>query len=201
VDIYISFSFCIEIHIDYSTNNIRVTHPAKMRRHKTVAQIFLVLSVVNFTFAGLVQTRTMHEVRADLVTGAEGVTQGASEKPHTPSEELSKLLERRSTGQDPPEPSNSVIEVRHTTPTQRTKLAPRADPLLMEPVRLEDPEATKFFNEELKRKMKEYVVLGTIAGIFAGFANGIQKQIMGTVSPGAYVFTNSHLMARAIKTF
>jgi hypothetical protein len=51
-----------------------------------------------------------------------------------------------------------------------------------------DPEANKFFNEELNRKMKEYLVLGMVAGAFSGVANAIQKQIMGTVSPGAYVF-------------
>ena len=50
------------------------------------------------------------------------------------------------------------------------------------------PDDKKFFNKELNRKMKEYLVLGAIAGVFTGVANGIQKQILGTVSPNAYVF-------------
>jgi hypothetical protein len=54
----------------------------------------------------------------------------------------------------------------------------------------EDPEAKKFFNNELNRKLKEYLILGAIAGIVTGFANGIQKQILGTLSPGAYVITS-----------
>ena len=52
----------------------------------------------------------------------------------------------------------------------------------------DDPEGNKFFNKELNRKLKEYLVLGVIAGTVTGVANGIQKEIFGTVSPGAYVF-------------
>ncbi|KAI0265741.1 hypothetical protein BGY98DRAFT_1034294, partial [Russula aff. rugulosa BPL654] len=63
------------------------THPAKMRWHKAV---FLFLSIVNFTFAGLAQTPTMHEIRVDLVTEA-------SERGHTQSEELLEWLGRPST--------------------------------------------------------------------------------------------------------
>ena len=48
-------------------------------------------------------------------------------------------------------------------------------------------EADKFFNDELKQKMKDYVILGTIAGVSIGLLNGVQKEIMGTISPGAYV--------------
>jgi hypothetical protein len=55
----------------------------------------------------------------------------------------------------------------------------------------DDPNDNKFFNKELNRKLKEYFVLGSIAGLFTGVANGIQKQIFGTVSPGAYVFLPS----------
>jgi hypothetical protein len=49
------------------------------------------------------------------------------------------------------------------------------------------PDVDKFFTEELKQKMKDYAVLGTVAGVSTGLINGIQKEIMGTVSPGAYV--------------
>jgi hypothetical protein len=57
---------------------------------------FLFLSIFNFTFAGLAQTTTMHEIVVDLVTGAEDVTE-ASERAHTPSEESPGWLGRPST--------------------------------------------------------------------------------------------------------
>jgi hypothetical protein len=44
----------------------------------------------------------------------------------------------------------------------------------------EDPENKSFFNKELTRKMKEYLVLGAIAGVFTGVADGMQKEILGT---------------------
>lgn len=49
------------------------------------------------------------------------------------------------------------------------------------------PEVDKFFNDELKQKMKEFAVLGTAAGVSTGLINGVQNEIMGTISPGAYV--------------
>jgi len=136
-----------------------------MRRHKAVARIFLFLSIINFTFAGVAQTPTMDdETRVDLVTGAEDVTE-ASERGHTQSWALPELLGRPSTA---------------------GHLQSRIDPIPAESSNLpEDPEIGKFLTKELIRKMKEYLVLGTIAGIFTGVANGIQKQILGTVSPGA----------------
>lgn len=129
-----------------------------MRRHKTVAQIFLFLSIVSFTFAGIAQqqTPTISEMRVDLVTGAEG----AEERGHAQSRELPEWLERPSTAEH--------------------HLHPRFDP--------RDLESRKFFSAELNRKMKEYLVLGAIAGVFTGIANGMQKQILGSVSPNAYVF-------------
>jgi hypothetical protein len=136
-----------------------------MRPHEAVARAFLFLSIVNFTFAaGVVQTRTMHEMRVDLMTGAGDVTE-ASEKGHSQSEELFEWSERPSTA---------------------GHLHSRLDPL----PGAEDPETKKFFNKEMNRKLKEYLVLGSIAGIFVGISNGIQKEIVGTVSPGAYVFTS-----------
>ena len=141
-----------------------------MRRHKAVARIFLFLSFANFTFAGVAQISMMHETGVDSVTGAEDVTE-ASERRHTQSKELPEWMGR---------PSPSTAGHLHS----RFDLIPaqsfNTDPL--------DPNAKKFFNTELIRKMKEYMVLGTVAGIFTGIANGVQKQISGTVSPGAYVF-------------
>jgi hypothetical protein len=48
-------------------------------------------------------------------------------------------------------------------------------------------DAEKYFSEEMIQKMKDYAVLGTVAGVSTGLINGMQKEIMGTVSPGAYV--------------
>ena len=137
-----------------------------MHRHKAVARIFLFLSIVNFTFAGVARTPTMDEMHVDLMTGAE-------ERGHTQSEELPEWLGRPST----------------TVP-----LRSRLDPIPLDHGTLstdpEDLEAKKFFNKELIRRMKEYFVLGGVAGIFVGISNGIQKEISGTVSPGACVFTS-----------
>jgi len=55
----------------------------------------------------------------------------------------------------------------------------------------DDPNEDKFFNKELNRKLKEYLVLGAIAGVITGIANGAQKQIIGTVSPGSQTIGRS----------
>jgi hypothetical protein len=55
----------------------------------------------------------------------------------------------------------------------------------------ENLDENKFFSKEMIRKIKEYLVLGTVYGIFVGISNGAQKEIAGTVAPGAYVFTSS----------
>ena len=141
-----------------------------MRRHKAVARIFLLLSIVNLTFAGAAKTPTMHETHVDLVTGVDDVTE-ASEREHTQSRVLPELLGRPSTA--------AHLQSRFDLIPARSF---NTESLSIDS---EDPEGKKFFNEELIRKMKEYLVLGTIAGIFTGVANGIQKEILGTVSPGA----------------
>jgi hypothetical protein len=141
-----------------------------MRRHKTVVRILLFLSIVNFTFAGVVQTpAAINEMRVDLVTGAEGVTE-ASERGHTQSEELPEWLGGPSTA--------GHLQSRFDVASAQS---------LNERAGLKDPEADKFFNEEMTRKMKEYFILGSLAGVFTGVANGMQKEIIGTVSPNAYV--------------
>ena len=133
-----------------------------MHWHKAVTRIFLFLSIINFTFAGIAQTPTMHEMRIDLVTGVEDVTE-VSERGQMQSEELPELLGR---------------------PLTAGHLHSRDIP------GAEDPKTKKFFNKELIRRMKEYFVLGAVAGVFIGIANGAQKEIFGMVSPGAYVFTS-----------
>jgi len=151
-----------------------------MRRHKAVAGIFLFLSIVNFTFAGLAQAPAMHETSVDLVTGVEDVTE-ASERGYTQSEELPDWLGRPSTA--------GHLDSRDIIGPTSFNNRP-GDPA----------EDGKFFNKELTRKMKEYLVLGAIAGVFTGIANGIQKQIFGTVSPGAYVFTFSSSLLPSANT-
>jgi hypothetical protein len=143
-----------------------------MRPHEAVARILLFLSIVNFTFAGVAQTPMMHEMRVDSVTGAEDVTE-ASERGHTQSEELPEWL---------------------VGPSTTGPLHSRVDPIPVIdgalPTEPEDPDSKKFFSKELIRRMKEYFVLGAVAGVFVGLSNGMQKQIFGAVSPGAYVFTS-----------
>jgi len=140
-----------------------------MRRQNAVARIFLFLSIANFTFADLAQAPAMHETSVNLATGVEYVTE-ASERGYTQSKELPDWLGRPSTAGHLD--SRDIIG-----PTSFNK-GP-GDPA----------EKEKFFNEELIRRMKEYLVLGAVAGVFTGIANGVQRQIFGTVSPGAYVFT------------
>jgi hypothetical protein len=50
------------------------------------------------------------------------------------------------------------------------------------------PDAHKFFIEELKLKLRYYAIVGTVLGISTGVVNAVQKEIVGTVSPGAYVY-------------
>ena len=49
------------------------------------------------------------------------------------------------------------------------------------------PKADEFFNPELMGRIKDYSILGSIAGVASGLIASIQKQIVGTISPGAYV--------------
>lgn len=143
-----------------------------MCRHQVVARIFLFIFIVYFTFAGLTQIAMVHdeEIPGDSVSGtAEDVTE-ASERGHTQPEELPQWSGR---------PASKAWD-----------LHPRVDPVEPQLINAGDPEKDKFFNEEVIRKMKEYLVLGSIYGVFVGISNGMQKEIMGTVSPNAYVFAS-----------
>ena len=142
-----------------------------MRLDKAFARIIFFLFIANFTFTGVAQTLTTHRMRVDLAAEAEGVTE-TSERGHTQSEELSEWSGRPSTA--------GHLHSRSDIASSQS-LNERADPVV--------PEDDKFFSPELIRRMKEYFILGGVSGIFMGIGNGIQKQIMGTVSPGAYVFS------------
>jgi hypothetical protein len=200
----------LHIYTDYSANDIffSTLQPAIMHRHKVVARMFLLLSIVNFTSAGLAHTPKMHEVRQDPVPGATNVA--------GPSEELPQLPGRPSTARPshasvddivpasarpsyasvddivPASTRPSYASVDGIAPTSTrpshasvddvvpTVSAPKSDIA-------EDLEKNKFFNLEMNRKVKEYVILGSLAGLFMGVANGVQKEIMGTMAPSAYV--------------
>lgn len=47
----------------------------------------------------------------------------------------------------------------------------------------------KFLDNALREKIWRYTILGSIAGISGGLLSGLQKDIFGTISPGAYVST------------
>ena len=137
-----------------------------MHRYKAVAQIFLFLSIVNFTFAGVAPTRTIDEMHVDLMTEAE-------ERGHTQSEELPEWLGR---------PSTTVPLRSRLDPIPVPDGTPSTDPA--------DPDEKKFFSKEMMKEVKEYFLLGGVYGVVAGITIGIQREISGEVSPGAYVFTS-----------
>lgn len=141
-----------------------------MRLHKAFARIIFFFFIANLTLTGVAQTPTTHGMRVDLAAEAEGVTE-ASERGHTQSGESPEWSGRPSTAGH----LHSRFDI-----ASAQSLNERADPV--------DP-ADKFFSPELIRRMKEYFILGGIAGVFMGIGNGIQKEIMGTVSPNAYVFS------------
>ena len=135
-----------------------------MRQYKTVAQILLILSAVNYTFASLAQSWAMHEAHADLVKVAE-----ALEKRQTPSEERSEGSEKWSTA------GNVHLRGEVVEPASASEAKP------------ED----KFFNKELDEKIKEYYILASILALSVGASRGVQNQISGAVDPHGYVFSTS----------
>ena len=135
-----------------------------MRQYKTVAQILLILSAVNYSFASIAQSWAMHEARADL----EKVTE-VLEQRQTPLEEGSEGSEKWSTAGNL-HPRDEVVE---------SASASGAKP--------ED----KFFNKELDDKIKEYYILATILALSVGASRGVQNQISGAVDPHGYVFSTS----------
>jgi len=103
------------------------------------------------------------------VTGAEDVTK-ASERRHTQSGDLPELLGRPSTAWHLQLRFNIIPA--HCQSFNTGSLS--SDP--------DNPEGRKLFYKERTRE-KEYLVLGAIAGVFTGVANGMQKEFLGTVSP------------------
>ena len=145
-----------------------VTLPTEMRRYnlRIVALIHLVLSIVDFTFAGLAQSRAMYKSRADRVGLAEDMTK-VSEKRYEP---LGKLLEesrKRSTAGHAHSREDPVTEVEDT---------------------VSNPDDEKFFSDELKEALREtyyYVAVNTAVTTFASpstFLSGLAP-----LHHGAYV--------------
>ena len=51
-----------------------------------------------------------------------------------------------------------------------------------------DPEEGKYFNEELKQKIKDYLTLATVeVGVGAFVTEVLQKEAAGQITPGEYV--------------
>lgn len=73
------------------------------RRYKTAARIFLVLSVVNFMFAGFAQSRAIHEGRVDSVQA-------------TTNSEIQPASPERPTANQPPQAPNPPPEPANPDP-------------------------------------------------------------------------------------
>ena len=72
------------------------------RRYKTAARIFLVLSVVNFMFAGFAQSRAIHKGRVDSVQA----TTNSEIQPASPERPPVNFNQPHQAPQSPPEPAN-----------------------------------------------------------------------------------------------
>lgn len=139
-----------------------------MRRCKTVVQILLILSVVNFAFARLAQSRVRHEARTDHMNMAEDILK-VSEKWHKPLDAtLVSARGRRSTVKraqhdvhDVPETSNSE--------TGSAKLEPDL--------------GDKFLNKELKTEMWEDSMDTFVSGVVLSIGSLSQNQISGVLTP------------------
>ena len=59
----------------------------------------------------------------------------------------------------------------------------------------EDPDDKLFLNKVLRTKIYRYVILGTIAGTFSGVMYSVQKDLYGSIAPGAYVSLHIYFIA------
>ena len=112
---------------------------------------------------------------------------------HTQSEEFPESLASQSTAEH-----TQYEELPESPGSQPTAWHSRVDEIPITPapspgIAVEDPENDKFFSPEMIRRMKEYLVLGAVYGVFVGISNSVQKEIMGNVAPNAYVIFFSHL--------
>jgi hypothetical protein len=138
-----------------------------MRRYKAVTRIFLILSVVNFTFAGLTQSQAMHEARVHSVKMAEDMTK-VSEKWHKPFNEFSERSAMHAHSR------NIGSEASVTGHLADTPL---------------DPEEKKLFNGEWKEETKEDMVFTFAIAAVTGLASQFRDGITGPADPGSCVFS------------
>ena len=199
---------------------IHVTPPTKMqRRYKTAIRILLVLSVVNFMFAGFAQSRAIHKGRADLVqaTTTSEIQPASPERPPAnqlpqapqsppepvnpePSPERPPANQPPRAPQLPPEPANPELSPARPPANQPPHAPePPPEPANPEPSLLDD--SSKFYSKEMEEKFQAYLILGAVEGFIGAIGSDvIQHQIVGTVDPDTYVSANT-LMARVTYTF
>ena len=148
--------------------------------YKTVARIFLILSVVDFTFAGLAQSRAMHEARVHSVKMAEDMTK-ASEKRHKQLDELSERSAKRSTVGHAHSRDDSDVSEDSVT-------GPKADT----PPNSMTGEESKFFNGEWKMDMEETLILTVPFVVMSGLASQFHPNQFhdGLTYPSPCVFSH-----------
>jgi hypothetical protein len=143
----------------------------EMKRYKTVARIFLILSVVNFTFAGLVQSRATQEAVVHSVKMAEDMTK-ASEKWHRPLDELSEPSAKRSTAMHAHSRDDSSDD---------SVTGPKADT----PADSVIDDGKKFFSQELKEETEEDMVFTIVVGAVGGLVGQFRSGITSPADPGS----------------
>ena len=133
-----------------------------MRQYKTVARILLVLSVVNFTWAGLAQSPAMYEARPQLVKMD---TTRASEKWPMSLKELSEWSGKRSTAghAHPREVPVSALEDTVSSPK-------------------------KFLSDEFKGELREDSIYAVVTVAVASLVGNFRNAWTTPADPGSYVF-------------
>lgn len=130
-----------------------------MWRYKTIAPIFLVISVVTFVLAGAAQPLEIY---------------GAPDYLGQVVKDTTKEL------------NPGILPTNLEPPQVKPPQAPQPPPQPDNPE--PDPEGGKYFTEELKQKIQDYLTLTTVeVAVGAVTAEALQKQDAGTVAPGAYV--------------
>jgi hypothetical protein len=110
-------------HLDYSTNT---THPAKMRRYKTVACILLTLSVFSFVLAAPVAVQEVRKACADAVDGGDNVIIGSGKR--ADEEGQAKLIQPGTSTEIQPASSSTAKSI-SWAPSKRVSGETTSEPL------------------------------------------------------------------------
>ena len=137
-----------------------------MRWYKTVTRIFLILSVVDFTFAGLGQSRAMQKAVVHSLKVAEDMIK-PPEKWQKPLDELS-------------EPSTMHPHSREDS-SDDSVMGPKADT----PLESATDDENKFLNEEWKAETKEDMVFTFALAAVSTLVSESSNAITGPADPGA----------------